>query len=167
MEQAKRKNHPDNVRRYWLFFIPLAFALSLMVKFPLRINYRESLWDAVFYGTILLLCIATAIHVCRRFGWHSYRLVAIALLCSVLAVWQIVDMTILREERPSIHSYAGTFADPADPFEPFHAGWVWYDQQFPRDVGGCRGVAERYIGNNFIAIVYDIDRSALRMGCGG
>ncbi len=166
MEQAKHKNNPDILRRYWHFFIPLAFILSLMVKFPLRINLRESFWDAVFYGTILLFCIATAIKVYYSFGKRGYRLIAAALLCSGFAVWQIVDMVILRDEGPSFHSYRGLATDPANVLEPFHHGSTWYDRRFP-DGGGCYGISEQYIGNNFIAIAYNIDRNAIRMGCGG
>lgn len=162
MEKAKRKNDANNLRRYWQFFIPLAFILCLMVRFPLRIVLGESFWDAMFYGTIVLICIGTALHVYRRFGRRSHRFVGVALFCSVLAGWQIVDMTLLRYERPS-NAYAGL----ANTFEPLHDGSAWYKARFQQDVSGCRNISERYIGNSFIAIVYDINRNAFRMGCGG
>lgn len=161
MEHEKRKNHPDTLRRYWRFLIPLAFVLSLMVKFPLRIVLGESFWDTMFYGTIVLICIGTAIHVYRRFGRRSHRFIAVALFCSVLAAWQIVDITLWRYEIPSGFSYAGL----ANAFEPLHDGLAWYMPRFQRDF--CGRLHERYIGNNFIAIVYDIDRNLMPMGCGG
>lgn len=163
MEQAKRKNDPDNLQRYWRFLIPLMFLLALMVKFPLRIDLREAFWDAVFYGTISLICIATAIKVYRRFGKHGYRLIAVALLCSVLSGWQIVDMTILRYEGPPAYTFAGL----ANAFEPLHDGWAWYNLRFRNDDIMCHSLFERYIGNNFIAIAYDIDRNATWFACGG
>jgi hypothetical protein len=164
MEHVKRKNHPDPVRRYWRFFIPLAFVLCLMVKFPLRIVLGESFWDAMFYGTIVLICIGTAIHVYRRFGRRSHRFVAVALLCSVLAAWQIVDMTLLRYESRTI---PGTSGVNVNAFEPFRDGSLWYKRHPREGQGSCYGTLERFIGNNFIAIVYDIDRYAVRMGCLG
>jgi hypothetical protein len=162
MEHAKRKNHPDTLQRYWRFFIPLAFVLSLMVRFPLRIVLGESFWDVVFYGTIMLISIGTAIHVYRRFGRHSHRFAAVALLCSVLAAWQIVDMTLLRNEiRTSRYSASRGI------WGPFHDGALWYERHPREGRGSCYQTRERYIGNNFIAIVYDIDRNAIRMGCFG
>jgi hypothetical protein len=163
MEKSKRKNDQNNLRRYWRFFIPLAFVLSLMVKFPLRIELRESFWDSVFYGTILLMCLVTAIKVYRRFGKQGYRLIAVALLCSGLSAWQMVDMMILRHERPYAFSYAGL----GNAFEPRHDGWAFYHLRFRSSDILCHTLSERYIGNNFIAIAYDINRNASWGACGG
>src|SRR5689334_20918151 len=144
MEKTKHKNDPNNLRHYWRFLIPLGILLALMVKFPLRIDLRESFWDAMFYGAISLICIAIAIRVYRHLGKHGYRLIAATLLCSALSGWQIVDMTILRYEGPSAHSYAGL----ANAFEPLHDGFAWYNLRFPSDNIMCHTLFERYIGNN-------------------
>src|SRR5687767_12975410 len=92
MEEIKGENGVTNLRRYWRFFLPLTFILILMVNFPLRIDLRESFCDALFYGTISLICIATAIRVYRRFGQDGLRLIVVILLCSILSGWQIFDM---------------------------------------------------------------------------
>jgi hypothetical protein len=163
MEETKGNHGEVSLRPYWCFFLPLTTMLIVMVEFPLRIDLRESFADALYYGTISLICIATAIRVYRRFGKHGYRLIALTLLCSVLSGWQVVDMMILRLEGPPAYTFAGS----ADAFEPLHDGWAWYGLRFRRDDILCHSLFERYIGNNFIAIAYDIDRNATRFACGG
>lgn len=163
LDSGKTKNDGDTLRRYWRIFIPLTVILVLMVRFPLRIDLREAFWDAVFYGTISLTCIATAIYIYRRFGKRIYRLIAVMLLCSILSGWQIIDMTILRYDRPFGYSFAGL----ANIFEPLHKGETYYSLHFPRDDIVCHILIERYIGNNFMAIVYSTDRYASWGACGG
>jgi hypothetical protein len=150
------------LHHYWHFFLPLAIILILMVKFPLRIDLRESFLDVVFYGTISLFCSITAIQVYRRFGKQGFRLIAVILLSVILSIWQIVDVAILRLEGSPAHSFAGT-----NPFEPIHDGFAWYSLRFPRDDILCHSIFERYIGNGFIAIAYDINRDATWFACGG
>jgi hypothetical protein len=163
MEKIKSKNDIVDLRHYWRFFITLTLGLALMVKFPLRIELSESFWDTVYYGTISLSCLITAIRVYRRYSKHSFRLIAVILLSCGLASWQIVDVAILRLEGSPAH----TFASSANVFEPIHAGFAWYNPRFPSDDILCHSIFERYIGNNFIAIAYDIDRNATWFACGG
>lgn len=163
MVQVKRNHDPAALRRCWRGFIPLTVALALMVRFPLRIVIGEAFWDTLFYGLIVALCAGTAVHVYRRYG-RSYRLIGVALLCAGLAGWQIVDLTLLRYEQPDLHP-AGA---EVTLFAPLRHGWVYYNQRFAAQRGGCGGyILERYFGNTTIAIVYDTDRQALWMGCGG
>jgi hypothetical protein len=163
MENNKPQNDAKGLRRYWLVFIPLTIVLALMVKFPLRIDLRESFYDCLFYGTISLICVATAIHAFRRFHRRSYWLIVILLLCSLLSGWQVVDMGILRYEGPPAYTFAGS----ENAFEPLHHGWAWYNLRYPSDKIMCHSLFERYYGNNFIAIAYDIDRKATWFACGG
>ena len=159
----KTQESDNPLRRYWRAFIPLMILLNLMVYFPLRIHQRESFLDALFYGSISLLCIAAAIRVYRRFGKRNRVLIIVILLCAVLSSWQIFDMTILRLEGTSVYTFAGS----ANILEPLHNGWAWYGLRFPSDQIMCHSVFERYIGNNFIAIAYDINRTASWSACGG
>jgi hypothetical protein len=163
MEETKGKNGVTNLRRYWRFFLPLTFVFILMVNFPLRIDLRESFCDALFYGIISLICIATAIRVYRRFGQEGLRLIAVILICSALSGWQIFDMVILRQEGSPAH----TFASSSSPFEPLHEGWAWYNLRFPNDHIMCHSLFERYFGNHLIAITLEIKRDASWFACGG
>jgi hypothetical protein len=162
-EEIKGKNSVTNLRRYWRCFLPLTLILILMVNFPLRIDLRESFWDAVFYGIISLICILTAIQVYRRFGKGGLRLIAVILLCSVLAGWQIFDMVVLRLSGSPAHS----FASSSSPLEPLHDGWAWYNLRFPSDEIMCHSLVERYFGNHLIAITYEIKRDVSWFACGG
>jgi hypothetical protein len=163
MDETKSHNNKDSMRCYWRFLIPFTTLLIVMVKFPVRIGLQEAFWDSVFYGTLSLICVATAVRAYRRFGSRSYRLAAVALLCSVLAGWQVVDMAILRVEGPFAH----TFASTGGVFEPIHDGWASYNLRFPSHTIMCHILSESYIGNNVIAIAYDIRRDAAYGACGG
>ena len=114
----KTQESDNPLRRYWRAFIPLMILLNLMVYFPLRIHQRESFLDALFYGSISLLCIAAAIRVYRRFGKRNRVLIIVILVCAVLSGWQIFDMTILRLEGTSVYTFAGS----ANILEPVHDG---------------------------------------------
>ncbi len=167
MEQAKRKNEPDNLRRYWGFFIPLALLLALMVRFPLRIDLREAFWDAVFYGTISLICIAIAIRVYRRFGKHGYRLIALALLCSLLSGWHIFDLYILRYGNLVNQPTVLGFGPNVSPSLAEYDGIAWYALRFKNDEIRCHFLYERYYGNYMLAITLEINRNATWFACGG
>jgi len=163
MEEAEGKSGIDHLRRDWRFFTLLLIFLVVMVKFPLRIKLREAFWDAMFYGTISLICVGAAVRIYRNYGKHGLRLIAVILLCIVLSMWQIVDMTILRLEGTPAYTFSGL----AGIFEPIHDGWAWYGLRFPNDDIMCHSLFERYVGNNFIAIAYDINRNATWFACGG
>ncbi len=163
-EETNHKVNSTNLRRYWRFWLPITIILALMVKFPLRIDLRESFLDALFYGSITLTGIATAVRVYRRFGEQGRRLIAVTLLCSVLSGWQIFDMVVLRQEISPAHS----FASGSSPLEPLHNGWAWYNLRFPNPNIVCNyALFERYVGNHMIAIVYEINRDATWFSCGG
>ncbi len=165
--QMTTSDHSENdvkrLRRYWRSSTLLTIVLALMVKYPLRIDLHESFYDCLFYGTISLICIISAVQIFLRFRWRSRWLIALLLLCSLLSSWQIVDMAVLRIEGPSAHTYASL----EDAFEPMHDGWAWYNLRYPSDRIMCHALFERYYGNNFIAIAYDIDRKATWFACGG
>ena len=163
MEKVKRKNDTPDLHRYWRFFLPLTVVLGLMVKFPLCIDMRESLCDALFYGTISTLCVLTAARIYYRAGQHGYRLIAVIGLCSLLSAWQLVDPVILRDGGSFDHSYGSATSI----FEPLHEGGAWYFPHFPRDDIQCHKHYERYFGNHMIAIVLEIKRDATWAGCGG
>jgi hypothetical protein len=161
MGETKSNNEAANLRRYWRFFLPLTLILVLMVRFPLRIDLRESFYDTLFYGTISLICIVTAIRVYRRSSTHGLRLIVVILLCSVLSGWQIFDLVILRYEGSPAHVFAST----SDAFEPLHHGWAWYNLRFPNHP--CQSLFESYFGNHLIAITLEIKRDATWFSCGG
>jgi hypothetical protein len=163
MEETSDKNSKTNLGRYWRFFLPLTLFLLLMVKFPLRIDLREAFFDSLFYGTISLLCVLTAIRVYRRFGKFGLRLITVILLCSALSGWQIFDLVILRYEGSPAH----TFHSSSNTFEPFEHGWMWYKLRFPSDEILCHSLFERYFGNHLIAITLEIKRDASWFACGG
>ena len=150
MEKSKRKIH-DNIRPYWYVFLPLMIALAIMIYFPLRIALDELLLDTIFYGTIMLACIISAIHVYRRFRKRSRRLVVIILLCVFLSGWQVFDLNILR----------GAYLSPQ------MGNTIYYSVRFTNDEIICHNYTEQYIGNDIIALVYDIDRNASWFRCGG
>ena len=150
-------------RRYWHFWLPITVLFALMIKFPLRINQRESLLDTLFYGSIVIECLITAVRVYKRFGKRGHRLIAVILLCAMLSGWQIFDLDILRLEGPSAYAFSAT----SGIFEPLHDGWAWYNLRFPNPNIMCNALFEQYFGNNFIAITYEINRDATWFACGG
>ncbi|MCA0457186.1 MAG: hypothetical protein LCI00_24655 [Chloroflexi bacterium] len=157
------KNEKPNLHRYWRFWIPAAVILALMVKFPLRIDLRESTLDGLFYGSISFGCLVMMVRVYWRFGNDAHRLMAIILLCALLSSWQVIDMMILREEGPSAHTYASS----SNIFEPLHDGWAWYNLRFPDRNIMCHSLFEQYVGNHILAIAYNINREATWFACGG
>lgn len=150
MDKTKRKNNPDSLRRYWYVFFPLMIILSLMIYFPLRIALDELLYDTIFYSAILLICIVSAIRIYLRFRKRSRQLVFVILLCVLLSGWQVFDLAILRTGHQS-SLIANTY----------------YELRFRNDAILCHELSERHIGNDVIAIAYDIDREASWPVCGG
>jgi hypothetical protein len=158
-----RDTDTARLRQYWRAFLPLSIILTLMINFPLRIDLRESFYDALFYGTISLICIATTILVYRRFGKQGRYLIAVILLCSLLSGWQIFDLVILRYERPPSVS----FAYASNTFEPFDHEWAWYGLRFRSPDIMCHSLYERYFGNHLISITLEIKRDVSWYACGG
>lgn len=161
--KVKRKNNKDELHLYWRIFIPVTALLGLMIFFPLRIDQREAFLDSVFYGSISLACLATAFRVFQWYGKQSRWIVVIIVICSILSGWHVLDMAVLRYEGTPAYTFAGS----ANVFEPLHDGWAWYGLRFRNDEIVCHSLFERYIGNNFLAIAYDIDRFASWFACGG
>jgi hypothetical protein len=159
MKETVHQNHITNLRRYWRFFLPLTLILALMMKFPLRIALRESFFDALFYGTISLMCVAAAIYVYRRFSKTGLRLIAVILLCSFLSGWQIFDLVILRHETTFV--FFGFYESPD------YDGFAYYGLHFRNDDILCHVILERYFGNYLVAITLEINREASWYSCGG
>lgn len=160
----KPRNQPGDLRRYRRVFIPLGVILAVMVYFPVRIDLSELFYDALFYGTISLICMATAFHVYLRFRKHGRRLIAIMLLCSLLSGWQIVDLYVVRTGSPPSpwgfgHLWSRDYTDLD--------GLGWYRLRFPSDSVLCHTLYERYWGNHLIAITVEIKRNATWFACGG
>jgi hypothetical protein len=101
MENAPVKN--SNLRHYWHIFLPLAFILTLMLRFPLRIFMGGSIYDAILYGTIAFMCFVVGIWVYARFRKPAIPLIMIILWCAVVCVWQVLDVLVLRS--PFVHAY--------------------------------------------------------------
>lgn len=163
MKVTKRKSKAPNLRLYWQVFLPLTLILALMVKFPLRIDVRELFYDMVFYGTISLICVATAIQLYRQVGKSGYRLIAVVVLCCILSGWQIFDLYVLRTGSPSVYGFGNTmsrnFTD--------NDGLAWYGLRFPSDKIMCHSLYEQFYGNYMIAITVEIRRDATWFACGG
>lgn len=152
-----------NPRRYWAFFIPLTYLLALMVFYPLRIDLGEAFKDSLFYGSIALICVVAAFRVHRRYGKRGRRLIAVMLLCSVLAGWQIFDLVILRTGSATIVG----FGKALSPALSEQDGLGWYVPRFPSPEILCHSMYERYYGNKFIAITLEIKRNEIWPVCGG
>jgi hypothetical protein len=163
MDAATPQHESTSLRRYWLVFLPTAFVLALMVRFPLQIALEESFLDALYYGGIVLVCIAAAIRAHRRFSKRARRLIALILLCSLLSGWQVFDMVILRQEGP----FASSFTYPLTPLEPLQEQWASYNVRFPNPAIVCHIRVERYFGNSILAITLEIKRDATYAVCGG
>jgi len=149
MDKPKGKNSPSSLRYYWYFFIPLTVILSLMIFFPLRIVIDELLYDTIFYGVILLFCIASTVHIYLRFRERSHRLVAVLLLCTILSGWQVFDIAVLRTGGSNVWMHK-----------------IYYGVRFQHR--HCQiDFSERLVGNHVIAIAYDVNRNDLWPNCGG
>jgi hypothetical protein len=164
VDKTKRKNNPDSLRRYWYVFFPLMIVLALMVKFPLRIDLRESFYDALFYGIVCLACVVFAIRVYQRFGKRAYRLIAMILLCSILSGWQIFDLYVLRTGLVVLDwgpnsAMIGGLED--------HEGGATYNVRFRNKNIMCHVLDERYWGHYLLAITIDIKRDSTFGACGG
>src|SRR5690606_23152124 len=91
-------------RRYWIIFLLLACFLTVMVRFPIRLNLTAIKGadlhyvapEIYIYSVMIAICLIAAVQVYRHFQHGRRRLMAVILTCAVLAAWQIVDIGILR-----------------------------------------------------------------------
>jgi hypothetical protein len=110
--------------------------------------------EIYIYSVMIAICLIAAVHVCRRFQQGRRPLIAVILVCCLLASWQIIDIGILR--LPSAWQawdhYDGSFT-------------YTYTPRFKSEQ--CHVIYETYYGNNNIAIVTNISRAGTWIACGG
>jgi hypothetical protein len=136
-----------------------------MVKFPLRVVPGQSLYSALFYGTISLICLVVLKRIYKQSGHNRYSLLGILLLCSMLAGWQVTDLVVLRYDRAS----ACCFGPLMSPDFTEYDGIAWYAPRFQEGKGNCEinYTYERYYGSKWVAITLEINRKATWYPCGG
>jgi hypothetical protein len=74
-----------------------------MIRFPLRIFMGGSVYDAIVYGTLALMCFGAGIWVTARFRKRAIPLTMVIVWCMVVCVWQVLDALVWQ--NPFAHTY--------------------------------------------------------------
>jgi hypothetical protein len=159
MEKVKRKTSELNSRRYWLIFLPLAIVLLICLRFPIRITLPDLTDDILLYGSISLVSLLVALRIYVRSKWAYRRLLAVVLLCSALAGWQLIDLGVLRAPR------SGTFCYDVG-YQDSYIGYAYYSSTFKIPESHSHFLLEYFIGNDYIAIAYEVQHPTW-WPCGG